>query len=63
MPSPDSADARAIIEAIEDLRDAVLFHAAYTTHPESFPTVQTQDENFISHGIKTAFRYFKQRGI
>jgi len=59
----DSNDARGIVAAIEELRDAILFHAAYTSSPETFSYVQKQDESSLAHGIKTAFRRFQQRQI
>jgi hypothetical protein len=62
MPA-DSNDARGIVEALNELRDAVLFHAAYTSNPALFKSVDARDESYLIHGIKTAFRTFKNRSI
>jgi hypothetical protein len=62
MPA-SSEDARAIVDAIAELRDAILFHAAFTTSPETFKYVQKEDESAFAHGIKTSFRAFRQRQI
>jgi hypothetical protein len=51
----ESDDAQMVARAIQELRDAVLFHAAYTQHPDAFPSVDTRDANYMSHSIKEAF--------